>query len=122
MNPNRVIKLPVFRAMVCPVAKREWTCAICKEPIEEGARYAHYFNRQVHVIKDYRFHMECFGIVEAYCIEKNTTEFTPLKVRNWANKTFCEECKEECPLHRCKRVDSAIKAALRVAKKSRNAT
>ena len=118
MKPNRVIKLPVFRTMVCPVAKRERKCAVCKGTIETGTRYVHYFDRRISEIKDYRFHMECFGIVEAYCAEKKRTSFTPVTVRNWAIKTFCNTCKNDCPFHCCKRIESAVKTKLKGVKKS----
>lgn len=118
MKPDRVIKLPVFRTMFCPVAQREWKCCICKEPIEKGHRYIHYFDRRIHEIKDYRFHIECFRIVEAYCKERKRTTFTPVTVRNWAIKRFCNECKNGCALHRCKPIESATKVILKKSQKS----
>ena len=119
MKPDRVIKLPVFRTMFCPVAQKEWKCCICKEPVEIGKRYVHYFDRRVHEIKDYRFHMECFGIVEAYCAERKRNAFTPVTVRKWALNRFCMYCPNDCALHPCKRIESAIKTALKGVKKKK---
>ena len=118
MRPDRVIKLPVFRTMFCPVAQREWKCCICKQPIEKGRRYIHYFDRRVHDIKDYRFHMECFRIVEAYCKTRNRTAFTPITVRKWAMKEYCEKCHEDCELHNCNRIQSALKVILKKSRKT----
>ena len=117
MKPDRVIKLPVFRTMFRPVARKEWKCDICKKPVEIERRYTHYIDRQPHKIINYRFHNECFGIVVAYCMDKDVTIFTPTKVRNWAHKRFCERCKNECQLHRCKRIENALKRIAREHKK-----
>ena len=117
MRPDRVIKLPVFRTMVRPVARKDWKCNICKERVTIGERYTHYIDRRAHEIINYRFHNECFGIVEAYCTERKRTSFTPQTVRKWALKTFCESCKEDCPLHACTMVNEGVKKILRNVKK-----
>ena len=117
MRPNRVIKLPVFRTMFQPVAQKAWVCNICKQPVEIGRRYVHYIDRRTHEIINYRFHSECFGLVEAYCKAKGKTSFTPTTARNWAKKTFCDMCKEQCPYPRCKGIESAVKTILKGIKK-----
>ena len=113
MRENRVINLPVFRTMFMPVARKEWKCNICKMPVEKNKRYVHYIDRRPHEIIRYRFHIECFSMVEAYCKEKNKTSFTPRTVQNWAKKTFCENCNEDCSIHNCKRIEGAVKMILR---------
>lgn len=113
MRENRVIKLPVFRTMFQPIARKEWKCHLCKETVEVGKRYIHYIDRQPHKIISYRFHIGCFGIVMAYCAEKHRKNFTPITVRKWAEKTFCEPCKEECSLHPCDRITAKTKAVMR---------
>lgn len=62
--------------------------------------------------------MECFGIVEAYCKERKRTAFTPVTVRKWALKKFCDNCPNECTLHCCKRIESAVKVVLKKSKKT----
>ena len=117
MRENRVIKLPVFRTMFLPVARKAWKCNICKKSVEIGRRYVHYIDRQPHKIINYRFHPECFKMVEAYCTVNSKTSFTPTTVRNWLKKTYCEPCKEECELHPCKKLESVISVILKKSQK-----
>ena len=119
MRENRVIKLPVFRALFNPVARKAWKCNLCKMPVNVEERYVHYIDRRPHEIINYRFHNECFMIVEAYCKERNRTSFTPRTVANWATKTFCMNCTKECTFHPCKRILIAVKTTLRKKKNAR---
>ena len=112
MKQNRVITLPVFKTIVKPVAKAEWTCALCKQPIDKGMRYTHYFNRKPHEIIDYRLHNECFDVVIAYCAEKHRTTFTPRSVANWVRTKFCNDCKMGCGKLRCKKIEASVKKML----------
>lgn len=112
MRDDRVIKLPVFRTMVSPVARKAWKCNLCKTNVDIGSRYVHYIDRRAHEIISYRFHKECFAMVETYCAVRHRPTFTPRSVQNWANKTFCERCPkkdEGCKLNPCKRILTAIK-------------
>ena len=112
MKENRIIKLPVFKTMFAPVAQKAWKCDLCKQPVEVGNRYIHYINRKVDRIINYRFHRECFKMVEAYCEAKEETEFTPRKVMNWIRKELCKACEKlsnDCNPKECKRIAVAIK-------------
>ena len=94
--------------MFNPVAQKAWKCSLCKEPVIVGKRYIHYIDRRVHEIINYRFHHECFGIVHAFCWAKQVTEFTPVKVRNWAKKEYCMKCGEGCTPHPCDRLKAVV--------------
>ena len=118
MKSDRVIKLPVFRTMFLPVARKERKCCICKEPIEVGSRYVHYFDRRVHEIKDYRFHVPCFDIVTAYCKDTDRTSFSPATVRKWVKKTYCEPCGKECQVPYCRMIEASVKNILKRRKKA----
>ena len=112
MRKDRIIKLPVFRTMVIPIARKAWKCSLCKQPVSIGERYIHYIDRRTHEIVRYRFHYDCFEIVKGYCVAKERTSFTPRSVQNWALKAFCENCPEKdigCKLGPCKRILTAIK-------------
>ena len=118
MKSDRVIKLPVFRTMFLPVARKERKCCICKEPIEVGSRYVHYFDRRVHEIKDYRFHVPCFDIVTAYCKDTDRTSFSPATVRKWLMRRFCEPCGKGCKTINCKLIESFAKNFSKQQKKA----
>ena len=110
MKPDRVIKLPVFKTMFIPIARKAWKCNLCKERVEIGKRYTHYINRKPHEIISYRFHNECFAMVSAYCEEKHRSTFTPRSVANWIKTKYCEPCgKEGCNIKDCKFIQTAIK-------------
>lgn len=110
MRNDRIIKLPVFRAMFTPVARKAWKCNLCKAPVEVGDRYVHYIDRRPREIISYRFHKDCFKIVEAYCQTRHRTSFTPRSVYSWATKAFCGRCQEEgCKLKPCAKIIAEIK-------------
>ena len=110
MREDRVIKLPVFKTMVVPVAQKAWKCSLCKQPVEVGKRYTHYINRKPHEIINYRFHNQCFSMVQAYCEEKRRATFTPRSVANWVRKKYCEPCgKDGCDIKDCKLIQVATK-------------
>ena len=111
MKADRVIKLPVFRTMFTPVARKAWKCSLCKTPVEIGDRYVHYIDRRAHEIVNYRFHKTCFNMVEAYCIMTKSTSFTPSKVRNWVKKAYCED--ENCAVFPCKKLESVMSVILK---------
>lgn len=118
MREDRVIKLPVFRTMFKPVARKAWKCDICKELVDVGDRYIHYIDRRPHKIINYRFHTECFQTVIAYCALNKRSSFTPITVRNWAKKTFCTRCTKECSMKDCKHLYSAMKVKVREMKRN----
>ena len=113
MRPDRVVKLPVFRTMFFPVAQKAWKCDLCKEPVEVEKRYVHYFDRRTHEIINYRFHRECWDIVQAYCLSNKVQTFTPLKARNWVKREFCVHCPNECAPHPCNQLMAVIGHLLR---------
>lgn len=110
MKPNRVIKLPVFKTLIIPVARKEWKCNLCKERVEIGKRYTHYVNRRPHEIINYRFHNECFMMVMAYCNEKKRSTFTPQTVAKWIRSKCCDACGEQdCSIRECPKVKAVTK-------------
>ena len=110
MRSDRIIKLPVFKTMVVPVARKAWKCHLCKQPVEVGKRYTHYVNRKIDKIINYRFHNQCFMMVNAYCREKKRTSFTPQSVAKWIRQKYCEPCgKEGCNIKDCMKILAAIK-------------
>ena len=113
MRENRVIKLPVFRTMIHPVARKEWICCICKQPVALGERYTHYVDRRVHEIIHHRFHDDCFLITEAYCAQRHRREFKPGSVRSWLTNNHCKSCKEDCELHACPKILAWAKVKLK---------
>ena len=113
MRENRVIKLPVFRTMFKPVARKPWKCDICKERVAEGQRYIHYIDRRVHKIIHYRFHDECFLCVTAYCKARKRSTFTPPTVRKWVKAEICSTCPTPCEKCRCKAIESACKLTMK---------
>lgn len=117
MRSDRVIKLPVFHVYFRPVARKEWKCTLCKQKVHVGERYVHYFDRRTHEILDYRFHPDCFTVVEAYCIEKRRTTFSPRSVIMWAKKGFCAKCQEECPSFPCAHLKSITGLLVKSRKK-----
>lgn len=109
MKP-RVIKLPVFKTMFMPVARKAWRCNLCKQRVEVGKRYVHYIDRRPHEIINYRFHHECFAIVTEYCRDRKRPNFTPRTVNNWVRKKYCEPCgKEGCSIRDCALIHAATK-------------
>lgn len=113
MKENRVIKLPIFRTIMNPVARKEWKCALCKERVTLGERYIHYIDRRAHEIIRYRFHADCFTIVEAYCKTKQRTNFTPRTVQRWVMKNFCKPCGKECQLKPCAKMKAIATTLVR---------
>ena len=113
MRENRVIKLPIFRTMIHPVAQKDWKCCICRKNVTKGERYTHYVDRRAHEIIHYRFHDACFMMTEAYCAERGRTEFTPRYARQWFMNHHCKECGKGCDLAPCAKIMAWVKTKLK---------
>ena len=110
MKPDRVITLPVYRTVISPIARKEWKCDLCKQPIKVGERYAHYFNRKPHEIISQRFHSDCFAMVMAYCAEKKRGTFSPRSVVTWIVNKFCVPCGQaNCNVGNCDKLKAFAK-------------
>ena len=101
---------PTFHAVNTPVARREWTCALCGGKIALGERYARYTWRQKYHIDDLKYHYDCWQLLKFYCKKNDTNLYTAKKVVSWLKtRRPCRLCdKERCAIHSCERVRKFI--------------
>ena len=92
-----------FHAVNTPLARREWTCALCGKKIALNTRYARYTWRQKYHIDDLKYHYACWQLVKFYCKRTDTNLYTAEDVIKWLKtRRICRSCtSDKCDIESC---------------------
>lgn len=105
------LEYPTFHAINMPVARREWTCALCGKKIALKTRYTRYTWRQKYHIDDLKYHYACWQLVKFYCKKNDTNLYSAKAVMEWLKtRPFCRSCGlNNCNIESCERMRKFIK-------------
>lgn len=73
-------------------ARKQHTCQLCGEHIEEGERYLRASGKYDGEFYDSCFHCDCNYIIERYCRDTGEAEWDTDAIWEWLNDRYCRDC------------------------------
>lgn len=96
-------------------AKKDYTCHLCGETIRKGREYIYEVNKWEGMVNDYRRHIHCDALLDAWAAETGDDEYTDTEISEYICDRVCSRCvcgeEDECdkaPCFSCEIVQEAL--------------
>lgn len=96
-------------------ARKDYPCHLCGETIRKGAEYIYEVNKYDGLVSDYRRHIHCDALLDAWAAETGDDEYTDEEIGEFLYDQVCSCCpyieEDECdktPCFSCEIVQEAL--------------
>jgi len=92
-----------FYKSTSPKARKEYKCDLCNQLIHKDEVYYRYSGKYDGEMFDYKYHLACQTLINAYCDENDDTEYDNDSIQDWLHDKFCFDCNQK--RESCKQIE-----------------
>lgn len=89
-----------FYTTAHPKAKKDHVCDLCNGTIRKGEKYHRYSGKNDGYMFDYKYHLICQKIIDAYCDTSGDNEYSNDAIWDFLSDEYCFDCElhknDEC--------------------------